>query len=191
MLTINRKTSLAATAITAAAALGLMAAPAHASIPGVVEYTQCAPTQTNSNSAFPYTATTGTPPTALPSSTKCGNSFAWGFTVSGSATGQATWTGPNLGSSYSCTANAWIPDSHSNDPNAQYYVYTGSHYLANDAFVNQEGVTNNWTNVTNGTSFQLTSGPLVITLSDHNPNGQANLYEAAYAMWFVCSTSGS
>jgi hypothetical protein len=178
---------LVAITVMAIAALGLTTSTARAAIPGVVEYTQCAPTLTGG--AFPYTATTGTPPPALPSSGKCGNSFAWGFTVSGSATGQAEWVGPNLGSGYSCTASAWIPDSHSNDPNAQYYVYSGSQYLANDAYVNQEGVTNNWVNVTNGTSFQLTNGPLRITLSDHNPFGQANWYEGAYAMWFVCSTN--
>jgi hypothetical protein len=174
-----------AIAVMAVAALGLTTGTARAAVPGVVQTTQCAPTLTGG--AFPYTATTGTPPPDLPSSGKCGNSFAWGFTVSGNATGQAEWTGPNLGSGYSCTANAWIPDSHSDDPNAQYYVYTGSHYLANDAFVNQENVTNNWVNVTNGTSFQLTDGPLRITLSDHNPNGQAGWYEGAYAMWFVCT----
>src|SRR5258708_8654359 len=169
------------------AALALLASPASASTAGSVatpslpgngfHYVQCQASP--SGSAFPHGATTGfAPPT-------CGNSFAWGFTVSGSPTGQAQWDSHFLGN-WSCTAYAWIPDSHSNDPNAQYYIWDGSRYLANDAFVNQEGTTNGWVNVTNNTYFQV-SDHMRITLNDHNPKGQSGWYIAAYAMDFACN----
>lgn len=104
----------------------------------------------------------------------------------GKRDGQAAWTGPNLGTGYSCNASAWIPDSHSNDPNAQYFVFTGSHYLANDANVNQENVTSNWVNVTNGTSFPLTNGSCALR-SMSTTRRPAGWYEGGYAMLFVCS----
>jgi hypothetical protein len=168
-------------------AFALLTTPASASTAGSASvprlpgdgfhYTQCQPSL--SGSAFPYRAGTGSPPPG------CGSSFSWGFTVSGSPTGQAQWDSHFLGN-WSCTAYAWIPDSHSNDLNAQYYIWDGSHYLANDAFVNQEGTTNGWVNVANNTYFHV-SDHLRVTLNDHNPKGQSGLYIAAYAMDFACN----
>lgn len=139
----------------------------------------CHPSQTNNNSAFPYTASTGSPPPS------CDGRFAWGFTVSGSATGQAEWDSPFVGPGWTCAAQAWVPDSHSNDPNAQYFVFDGNHYLANDAFINQGAITNNWSRLFNNTWFPI-SDHMRITLSDHNPNGQGGWYIAAYALQFLC-----
>jgi len=51
--------------------------------------------------------------------------------------------------------------------------------------VNQENTTNGWVNIANNTWFP-TSDQTVITLSDHNPVGQAGWYEAAYAVQFLC-----
>jgi hypothetical protein len=136
---------------------------------------------TLSGGAFPFSASTRFPPPV------CGGTFAWGFTVSGSATGQAEWDSPFVGGWF-CTAQAWIPDSHSNDPNAQYYLFDGSRYLANDSFVNQNATTNGWTDVSNGTSFHVTDH-MRVTLNDHNPFGQGGWYIAAYAVRFFCSKS--
>ena len=147
-----------------------------------LSFVECTPTLYGT--AFPYTATTGFPPDALGGRT-CGNSFAWGYTVSGDATGYAEWDGGLPPRGGSCTAEAWIPDSHSDDPNAQYYIWDGTRYLGNDAFVNQDKVSNNWVNITNNTRFQITDH-LRITLSDHNPAGEAWWYEAAYAVLFSC-----
>jgi len=41
-------------------------------------------------------------------------------------------------------------------------------------------------NVTNNTSFPITSR-MRVTLSDHNPKGQAGWYIAAYAVRFICT----
>jgi hypothetical protein len=145
-------------------------------------WTVCHPSQTNGNSAFPYTATvrdqTHLPPT-------CNAVFAWGFTVSGSATGQAEWDSPFVGPGLTCAAQAWVPDSHSNDPNAQYFIFDGSTYLANDAFINQGAITNTWSRLFNNTWFPI-SNHMRVTLSDHNPKGQAGWYIAAYAVQFLC-----
>jgi hypothetical protein len=171
----------------AALAIGLVTATASAAVAsadgnGSHIYTVCSPRLTGT--AFPEPGSTGHPPPIYPSG-QCTSTFAWGYTVSRNPTGQAEWDSPNV-NGMSCTADAWIPDSHSNDPNAQYYFYDGSHYLGNDAFVNQESVTNNWVNVTNNSSFTISSD-MRITLNDHNPEGQAGWNEAAYAVRFICS----
>ncbi|HEV2371224.1 MAG TPA: hypothetical protein VGS19_03560 [Streptosporangiaceae bacterium] len=142
----------------------------------------CSPALTGG--AFPYTASTKFPPPMFPTG-QCGNTFAWGYTVSGNATGQAEWDSPNA-AGMTCSAQAWIPDSDSNDPNAQYFFFDGSHYLGNDAFINQEKVTNNWVNITNNGSFPISSR-MRVTLNDHNPFGQSGKYEAAYAVKFICT----
>jgi hypothetical protein len=146
----------------------------------------CYPSQTNSNSAFPYTASTHYP---APSCSDPNNPnygvFAWGYTVSGSATGQAEWDSPFVGPGWTCAAQAWVPDSHSTDPNAQYYIFDGNNYLANDAFINQGAITNNWSRLFNNTWFPI-SDHMRVTLSDHNPKGQGGWYIAAYALQFLC-----
>jgi len=51
--------------------------------------------------------------------------------------------------------------------------------------VNQEQTTNGWVNIANNTWFPI-NDHMVVTLSDHNPLGQAGWYEAAYAVQFLC-----
>lgn len=150
--------------------------------PITVIYTVCSPSPPPGLAGFPNTGhTTHLPPGCT------NNSFAWASTVSGNATSHEQWLSPNA-SGFICSAQAWIPDSASNDPNAQYYFYDGSHYLGNDAFVNQENVTNNWVNVTNNSGFAITT-QMKVTLSNGNPMGKAGWAVGAYAMRFIC-TSG-
>jgi hypothetical protein len=103
--------------------------------------------------------------------------------VSGAATGSATWDSILVGPW--CRAFAFVPDNNSNDPNAQYYVWDGSRYLANDAFFDQQSLTNQFGHVA-GTGFFHVNDHLRITLNDHNPFNQANFVVAADAMVFEC-----
>lgn len=169
---------LLATSATALALFGVTtwAAPAQATPANALTYISCHPSL--SGTAFPYTATTAFPPPS------CDGAFAWGFTVSGNATGQAVWDSPFVGT-WTCAAQAWVPDSVSNDVNAQYYIFDGSRYLGNDAFIDQSNITNNWSRLFNNTWFTI-HNHMRITLSDHNPMGQGNQYIAAYAIQFLC-----
>jgi len=132
--------------------------------------------------AFPYTAYLGITPPG-----NCDSRFDWGYTVTGYHTGMATWES-NFYAFYGtlqCRVEAFIPDNHAGTYNAQYFIYDGSTYLANDAFVNQNASTN-WVNIY-GTGYLPIHDHMVVTLDDQDPmQGGSGQTIAAYALRFSC-----
>ena len=124
---------------------------------------------TNNGAAFPYTATeTG--------QTGCGSLFYWGWTTAGSANGIAYW----WGTPGRCTISVFIPNNHAGAQDAQYFIHSGSNYLAN-VLVNQNNhsgwvVLGTWT----------FSQKAYVTLSNLSPSGQSGWQIAAGDMLFGC-----
>jgi hypothetical protein len=148
-------------------------------------YIQCMPYLSGGAFPHPGTQATGNPPGLTGFGGTCGRSYSWGYTVSGTATGQAEWDSV-FGGGLNCRAFAFIPDNHSNDPNAQYYLWDGNRYLANDASFNQESLTNQFGGMFKNTDFFRINENMRVTLSDHNPNKQPGWNIAADAMIFQC-----
>jgi hypothetical protein len=156
--------------------------------PGVFCDLECAP---GPSAPFPYPGTQngGNPPIVIQSTghvQECPRSYSWGFTVSGPATGTVSWDSPIRGA-FRCAAYAFVPDDNSNDHNAQYFLFDGSRYLANDAFFTQDTLTDTFGQIYHGSPFFSVSDHLRVTLNDHNPLNEAGHLLAADAMAFVCT----
>lgn len=124
--------------------------------------------------AFPYSAPLSAQEV---SETECpGATIAWGWTTAGSATGNAYWNADTtLGP---ITIYAFIPSSHAGAQDAQYFIHSGSKYVAN-IIVNQNNVSG-WVKLGKWNFSDIAS----VTLRDLSPSGSTGWQIAASAMDF-------